>query len=143
MTLVVMTLGWICGIAFVSRYPQTDAVWPALVIGGLILAVVMRGKFGLQQLSLAILAAGLGMWRYSSIQPTFTENDLATYNNHGYADMVGIVMESPDVRDTSVRLRVEIQSIRQRGAKERTIHGLTLVTAQRIMLASDLAKCPQ
>ncbi len=132
MTLVIVVVGWIVGIVVADWNLGLGPIWPGFAIGGLILAILMRRDERARQAAFLLIGIGLGIWRYSTAQPAGpTPADLASYNDSGYAEMVGIVIDAPDVRDQDVRLRVEMQSIRQDRQDTRAVHGLALVNAER------------
>lgn len=131
MTLVYLVIGWLVGIVAVALRSSLGGLWPALVIAGFLLALMMRRDSNLRQIGLVFIAAGLGMWRYNLAQPQFTPDDLATYNDQGNAAMMGIVVDAPDVRDTKINLRVDVQSIQVSNKPQQAVHGLALVSAQR------------
>jgi competence protein ComEC len=133
-TLFYMVLGWIVGIALTAWKPSAGNLWSVLwigsVVGGIVLAFIGRKDLNLRQIGLVILSVGLGMWRYSSTQRPTTEADLAYYNDKGYAELVGIVSDAPDVTDSALRLSVDVQRIKQ-GREEHSISGTVLVRAPR------------
>jgi hypothetical protein len=141
MPLVYIAIGWITGIALAAQVPNTAAVWPAIALAGVVLVVLMRRDFRLRQFALLIAALGLGIWRYSSAQPHFTESDLATYNDKGFAAIYGTVVDTPDVRDQDVRLRVAVDSIQPQGQPAQTVHGLAIVNADRFGAISTAIGC--
>src|SRR5215475_8761225 len=122
MTLVYLVIGWIAGIALTTWNLRLGQAWPIFAVGGLIVALAMRRNVPMRQAGLLIMMAGLGMLRYSSAQPTFTSADLAYYNDKGFAEMVGIVSDAPDVRDNNIHLTVEMQSIHQND-QDIPVHG--------------------
>ncbi len=130
MTLVYLVIGWIAGIALTTWNLRLGPAWPIFTVGGLIVALAMRRNVQMRQIGLLIMMAGLGMWRYSSAQPTFTSADLAYYNDKGFAQMVGIVSDAPDVRDNNVHLTVDMQSLRVNN-QEIPVHGSALVIGDR------------
>jgi predicted membrane metal-binding protein len=131
MPLVYIAIGWITGIALAALVPNSAAVWPAITLAGVVLVVLMRRDLRLRQFALLIAALGFGIWRYSSAQPHFTASDLATYNDKGFAAVYGTVVDTPDVRDQDVRLRVEVDSIQPQGQPALTVRGLAVVNADR------------
>jgi competence protein ComEC len=131
MTLVYMVIAWSAGIVFASVAGPVGLAGPGIAIAGTVLAVLARRDIAWRQIGLCILAAGLGTWRFDAVQPHFTDADLATYNDGGYTEMVGVVAAEPDVRDNDVQLRVEVQSIQPDQQPKRAVHGLALVYADR------------
>src|SRR5258708_7912250 len=133
MTLVYVVIGWIAGLAIATWKPEFGAWWFLFAGAGLFIAVLMRGVPLWRMLGLCIIATGLGMWRYSTAQPSLTpaSTDLAAYNDHGFAEIVGIVSDTPDVRDNVVHLKVEVSSITQNKKKHVITQGTALVIADR------------
>ncbi len=130
MILVYLVAAWITGIALATWRPALGGLWPIAAIGGLIVAVLLRRDSGRRLAGLCLLMAGLGLWRTQSAQPVFTAKDAATYNDRGYAYMIGIVADAPVVKDKTMQLRVEIRYIWQ-GKGSHNVHGLALVDADR------------
>jgi competence protein ComEC len=131
MTLVYMVIAWSAGIVFASAAGTIGLAGPGLAVAGIILAALARRDMLWRQIGLCTLAAGLGAWRFDAVQPHFTDADLATYNDQGFAEMIGVVTAEPDVRDNDVQLRVEMQSIQPDQQPKREVHGLALVYADR------------
>src|SRR5579859_3661410 len=131
MTLFTIVVGWLAGIAVVGLRAPLGALWPGLIVAGVVVTVVMRRDIRLRQVGLALIASGIGMWRYNISQPTLTPDTLASYNDQGFVQMVGVVVDAPDVRDRGINLRVEMQSIQSNNQPSKDVHGLALVTADR------------
>src|SRR4051812_46219207 len=104
MILFYMVIAWIVGIVVWSSALAPIAPW--LTAAGFVSAILLRKNPLGRQIGLCMLAAGLGMWRTTTAQPTNLA--LAAHNDHGYAEMIGVVSADPDIRDNSVRLRVEV-----------------------------------
>lgn len=60
---------------------------------------------------LSIAAVFLGVLRWRAVQPDFTPKDLAWYNDQGRVSVVGVVAQDPDVRDSYVQVRVQVEQI--------------------------------
>src|SRR5258705_6293405 len=99
MTLVYLTLGWLAGLLLATWKPNAVGFAPFLLLSGFLLAVLLRRNFSYRTLALCLVAAGLGFLRFTSAQPQFTDTDLASYNDQGYAGIVRVVVDAPDVRD--------------------------------------------
>ncbi len=54
----------------------------------------------------------LAAWRYSAYQPKITPDHAAYYNDRGRVELMGVVVEDPDPRDTTVNLTLEVESLR-------------------------------
>lgn len=127
MLLLYMVLAWAAGIALASSASaQAGPIWVLCVIVGLGAAILFRRDVALRWAGLCVFALGLGMARFESAQPQFGPNDLATYNDRGQAELIGVVDDDPDVRDTSVGLRVVVERRDNRPAQ-----GVALVFAAR------------
>ncbi len=127
MTLLYMVIAWLIGILVWSS--AISPIGPWLTVAGFISAILLRKSAVGRQVGLYMLAAGLGLWRTTAAQPTNLE--LAAYNDKGYAEMEAVIVDAPDVRDNTVRLRVDVQSIRADGEDLRPIQGTALLSANR------------
>ncbi len=85
----------------------------------------------------AVLAAifFLGAWRYAAAQPMITPNHAAYYNDRGKVQVVGKVVDYPEIRDNTINLVVQVQSLSLPGSGSQRIRvanmqGLVLVQAQ-------------
>ena len=130
MTLVYLVAAWVTGIALATWRPALGAIWPFAAAGGFLIALLLRRNAGQRLVGLCLLIAGLGLLRTQSARPVFTDKDAATYNDHGYAFMIGVVADAPVVKDKNIQLRVDIRYIWQ-GSASHNVHGLALVDADR------------
>ncbi|HVO43103.1 MAG TPA: ComEC/Rec2 family competence protein [Aggregatilineales bacterium] len=136
MTLIYMAMGWIVGILLAARVPQTMSIWAAVTIGGLMAVLLTRRSPARRNLGLALLMMGLGIGRYRLSQTAITSDDIATYNDRGQFEIVGIIDDAPEVRDTTIHLRIDVQAIRPiaSGGQQTELqptHGTALVDADR------------
>ncbi len=131
MTLVYVVVAWSIGISLASSVKYFGAGWPWFIAAGAVSILLMRRETVGRRVGLCLIALGAGAWRFESVQPHFTDADLVTYNDRGSAEMVGVVIDDPEVRDNAIRLRVEMQSIRQGRQPEKAVHGLALINAER------------
>ena len=58
-----------------------------------------------------ILLFALGMLRFASMEPTFTQNDLAFYNDRGKTEMIAVITQPANVKSSSTTLTVKAESI--------------------------------
>ncbi|HLV45163.1 MAG TPA: ComEC/Rec2 family competence protein [Aggregatilineales bacterium] len=131
MTLITLAAAWLAGILLARAADFPWWVWPAAALP-LIAALVLARKQPGWRLVLAcglVLAAGGG--RYALSVPRFDETTLATYNGQGFATLEGLVVDRPDVRDTYVALRVEVDSVALEEGPPIAVEGLALVQAPR------------
>ena len=54
----------------------------------------------------------LAAWRYASYQPKIAPDHAAYYNERGRVELIGVVVEDPDLRDTTINLTLEVESLR-------------------------------
>lgn len=132
MTLVYLTVAWICGI-FCARWLWSQAVigcatpgWPFAVLAAMLTlaAIILRRRPVERLATVLLLFCVLGAWRYHAhpyaVCPT--AGDLAFYNGDDrhsvWVTVEGVVADYPDVRDvqTQYRLRVDVLTI------DRTTH---------------------
>jgi len=92
------------------------------------------GQTGLKPLSAACLLAAVlfsALWRYGLSLPSMAPDKIWYYNQAGQAKQTitfkGYVASEPDIRDTSQKLEVAVNSLKQ--APGRKISGKVLVTA--------------
>lgn len=131
MNLLYMAIAWAVGIWFTYTVPGSGSAWPLPLIAGLLLAIALRRDVTIRRAGLCLIAAGLGMWRLESALPRFTDADLARYNDQGSAEMIGVVVDDPEIRDQTIRLRVEIESIRPNDRPAKEVRGMALVYVPR------------
>ncbi len=130
MTLLWLVAAWLVGIIAASHAEHIGVAWLVIAAAGLIGLLVTRRALGWRLLFACALAFGLGAARLGLSRPVISETELAYYNDRGAAELTGIIIDAPDVRDQTVHLRVEMEAIRD-GKTERPISGLALVEAQR------------
>jgi competence protein ComEC len=73
----------------------------------------------------------LGGARLTAAIPHFGESDLATYNGTGFVTLEGVITDAPDVRDTTINLRVKVETVTLPNGETRPIQGLVLVQTPR------------
>ncbi|MGD8814834.1 MAG: ComEC/Rec2 family competence protein [Anaerolineales bacterium] len=132
MTLFWLGVAWLAGIA--AGRMATLVVWQWLVLTGLAsAAMIVFWRWRGWHLWFACLAmAALGASRLQAKLPTIDDNHIAHYNDSGrYATLMGVVVDYPDVRDTYVGLRVDVDSVRLSGEAWKPSHGRVLVRAPR------------
>jgi competence protein ComEC len=77
----------------------------------------------------------LGAWRYAATRPIITPNNAAYYNDRGKVQVIGEVVQFPEIRDRSINLVVEVQSMSLQGngtqkIESPKVRGLILVQTQ-------------
>jgi competence protein ComEC len=79
-------------------------------------------------LVLCLVALCLGAARYQAAQPTFSEADLAWYNESSPGtELVGVAFEPPDVRDTHIQVLISAEQIILPEGDRREVTGRVLV----------------
>lgn len=131
MTLITLAAAWLAGILLARAVALPWWVWPAAALP-LAAALVLARRHRGWRLALACgLALAAGGARYALSVPLFDETTLATYNERGFATLEGLIVDWPDVRDTYVALRVEVDSLMLEEAPPMEVEGLALVQAPR------------
>jgi competence protein ComEC len=74
----------------------------------------------------------LSAWRYAAYQPKVTPDHAAFYNERGRVELIGVVVEDPDPRDTTLNLTFEVESLKllddtAEGDVLQDVEGLVLV----------------
>lgn len=132
MALVALGIAWLVGIYAASQVTvPAIAVLPFVALG-VVAAVLFRQNALQRWAALCLTAALLGFLRYDLARPRFDQSSLATYNNRNQpVTVVGVVVAEPDVRDTYIALRVQVESARFGSGMEQPVRGLALVRAPR------------
>lgn len=136
MTLVYLCIAWLAGIAVGRAAQGSWWLWLGLAALALI-AFVLSPKAGKEWLTRfswrtafgCALFFSLGAARIGIALPHFDEHDLATYNDRGFVTLEGVIVAAPDVRDTHVNLRVQVESLTLPEGEERPVRGVALVQA--------------
>ncbi len=136
MTLIILGLAWLAGIALARWLDPPLPVLGLLAVPALAAALLWRRERGPRMAALGALALLAGAARLLWATPHFGPDDVAYYNDSGQVRLVGVVAGEPDVRDTyqNLRLRAESLTIDQVGAPTadaRPVEGLALVRAPR------------
>lgn len=122
MRLIYLTLGWALGIVYAAALGSPS---PLLWLVALILtAGLLWVRFEHRGLALFALAFALGGLRFLVMPQS---SPVADYNGRGFITLRGIVVAEPDVRDTRIDLRVEVQRIRPLEGPMAVTSGLVLV----------------
>ncbi|MBK9050141.1 MAG: DNA internalization-related competence protein ComEC/Rec2 [Chloroflexi bacterium] len=136
MSVVYMVLAWFVGVwlASVLPLPPSALVW--LVGGGLCVLVGLIGQRRGQMFWLVCVGmAGLGCGRMLSAQPVINTSHVSYYNNSGELTLTGLVIAEPDVRDRSVNLRLQAETLQLPGGLTLPVTGVVLVQASRFPLS--------
>lgn len=131
MLIISLTIVWLFGIWFGSKTGVVELVWFAAGLATAIIGVLFYRrhiffKFVLPHAAIFFFAAG---W-YVSALPEINSTHIAYYNEQQEVVVTGLVVDEPDVRDQSVLLRVEAESIIV-GGQLTPVKGLVLVTTPR------------
>lgn len=130
MLLIYLALAWAAGIAIAALVPLSVNLWAWWLFLPLGLLFIWRRDPLLRRAHLCLLCFLLGALRLAFAQPTFDENSLVAFNDHGARALIGDVIDPPEVRDRSTQLRVAITRVRE-GNTWREVSGLALVQAPR------------
>jgi competence protein ComEC len=107
-TLVYVVLAWAAGLVVADRSAALHPAWWWLVAAGAVIAVLFRRERALRLAGLCLLACGIAIWRYAAAQPVITPTHVGQFNDRGYATVLGIVDDYPDVRENSIRLTIRV-----------------------------------
>ncbi len=132
MTLVYLVGGWLIGIAVGQA---VDVAWWQWALGAplaLIALPLLRRLPFWRLLAACILMAMLGAARSSASRPHFTAEDIAAYNEGGFVTVEGVIAEAPDVRDTSINLRVHAETIVLGNGSSHRVGGVLLAQVPRL-----------
>jgi competence protein ComEC len=99
-------------------------------VAGVALAVILVwllwARLQHHSLALFLLAFALGGLRFGFMPQS---SPVADYNGHGFVTLRGVVADEPDVRDTRIDLRIDVQRIRPLEGPMAATSGLVLVQA--------------
>jgi len=114
MPLFWVALAFLGGILLSSIVPLPWHLWLGLGLFGLLAGVLIK-LFRRSSLLVLLLLPGflfLGAARYQAQQPVITPDHISYYNDHPQRIYVtGVIVEPPDVRDTYINLRLEVEAI--------------------------------
>lgn len=122
MRLIYLTLGWVLGIVYAAALGIPSPLPWLLALA--LTAWLLWARFQQRGLALFMLAFALGSLRFLATPQT---GPVADYNGRGFVTLRGIVVAEPDVRDTRIDLRVEVERIRPLEGPMATTSGLVLV----------------
>lgn len=133
MPLFWIALAFLGGIWLASLLPLPMWLWLGLGIFSLLAAIVIKFIRRSWMMVLLLLPgfAFLGAARYQAQQPVITPDHIAYYNDNPQKMYItGTLVEPPDVRDTYINLRIEVESIDQ-GKGDIPIHGPLLIRSSK------------
>ncbi len=118
MRLFCFSMAWLAGIG-ISRAVSLDAAQWLILAGCSLAALLLFRRNPLPRLIFSItLFFSLGGLRYVTSLPRINPAHIASRNDRGYKVTIeGIVVTSPDLRDTYTGLKIEAQSIQTDGGK--------------------------
>ncbi|MBI3243103.1 MAG: ComEC/Rec2 family competence protein [Chloroflexi bacterium] len=130
--LAIFILGWLVGIGLAPSLNWPWPAWLGVSAAGLAAAVITRHHLNWRNVAVAVVMFGLGAARWVWAQPAFDKTFIATYNNAGEATIEGIVIDEPDVRDTYVNLRIEVDTLQLKDSDSSLqVHGTVLAQVPR------------
>ncbi|MCA9939065.1 MAG: ComEC/Rec2 family competence protein [Anaerolineales bacterium] len=133
MIVVYAALAWFVGLVMASLFPFPLPVWlgaVGLAVAGILLSL-RRPSIRLPFLVLA--AMGLGGARYILSIPAIDTGHVAFYNGTDVV-LTGVVNDEPELRDTTLRLDLRVESLTIAGGATRPVSGRVLVNAARFPL---------
>jgi competence protein ComEC len=133
MRLFWLGLAWLTGLA--AARAAHLVTWQWLVLAACCLAAILlfRRTHTYRDLFLTLLIFTLGAARAGAAQNPLDPGHVAHYNDQDCRiSLTGVVVASPDVRDTYTGLRLQVESLESSCAPTRqTVHGLVLLRASR------------
>lgn len=133
MRIISVTIVWLTGLWIGSLSESADLAWFAAgsVIATIAFIFYRRQNrligLGLTHLAILCLAAGYYIWTL----PTIDDDHISYYNELQGVVVTGLVVDEPDIRDQSILLRVEAESIVVSGGQRRSVNGFVLITIPR------------
>jgi competence protein ComEC len=133
MTLFWLGLFWLTGLVVGRLTPLTTWQWLLLALCSLVALTLFRRQRPYRLLFASLLLLAAGAARFQASQRNFDPQDVAFYNDcGGKVTLTGVVVDSPDVRDTYTNLRLSVEHLTlASNAIPLEVHGLVLVRASR------------
>jgi hypothetical protein len=132
MTLFWLGLIWLASIGLASHLDLTTGEWLILCSISLVSVILFRDQKPYRILYLAIFVFTLGAARYQSNRYQPSPENIEWYNDTGsYATITGLVVRSPDIRDSYIGLQVESETLRFGS------HGTSFPTSGRILVRTS------
>ncbi|MEA3398561.1 MAG: ComEC family competence protein, partial [Patescibacteria group bacterium] len=132
---LICCLAVILGVGAASFLPAKWLVYDLWLFGGvmfgLVIAIFFWKNIKFRLVGLVILFLFLGIWRYAIGMPADTPDKIWHYNGENFS-FVGIVADEPDVRENSIKYKVESKKFKNSNASKNdfiNVSGLVLVTA--------------
>ncbi|MBN2469928.1 MAG: ComEC/Rec2 family competence protein, partial [Anaerolineae bacterium] len=112
MTIIYLTLGWAAGLVLAAHSATLTAL-PVLLFSASSLGMaLLRRKHPAQRTLLLVLAfAGFGALRMLAASASPPPDALAHTNGQGWRTIEGVISAEPDVRDTHVNLRLQVDTL--------------------------------
>lgn len=136
LSLLWLSLAFIAGILLAGEVTQSVSAWLILaavcLLAGVITFFATRRRVSQtsSRISLApflFAALFLGAARYQYNVPEITPSFIAWYNDRDYQVLVtGVVVESPDLRDTYQNLRIQVEAVDTGNLQPLPVSGLVL-----------------
>ena len=131
MSLVTISIGWLAGIWIASQLtPSNEAILLAALVP-IVGLVLWWHETRWRLIWLASLFAVFGALRFNLAIPHFDQSSISTYNNTDKITLEGVIDAEPDVRDTYINLRVNVDRLTLPDGTEQTINGVVLVRPSR------------
>jgi competence protein ComEC len=112
-TLFWLGIAWLLGIAISSSAQLITWQWLILSAGCLIGSILFRKQANFRKLFILLIMVGIGGTRFQLSSNVLDQNQIAWYNDSGaHATIRGTIIKPPDVRDTYIGLRIEVDKIR-------------------------------
>lgn len=130
MTLFYLAGAWLAGIVIANAIPAPWWAWTIAAVpafAGIGLAHRSAAKTGFA----CLLLCSLGAARFGFGLPQFDETHVASYNGIGFVTLEGTIADSPDVRDTTINLKIRVNSIALPDGEQRSVSGTVLARVPR------------
>jgi hypothetical protein len=111
MTLIALGLAWLAGIALAGWLEPPLPVLGLLALPALAGLLLWHKEARPRLAALCTLALLAGGARLLVAMPHFGPDNLAYYNDQGRVELIGVVVDEPDVRDTYQNLRLRAESL--------------------------------
>jgi len=127
MALVYLSIALVAGIYFGSRLPLPLSIALPIIFAALLAALLWRRKTAILLGGLCLTLFLCGALRFGAVP---TGDELQSYIGHGTVEIIGVVDEEPEPRDSTTNLRLSAREINTDGEWEE-VSGSILVRTTR------------
>ena len=131
MAIIYVGIAWLVGLGLGAMLKSPTWFWLVLGCGALVMALLFRRRPPVGLWLLMIGALCLGTTRYSATAREINAGQIAFYNGRDEVDLVGIVIDEPQVSDSGQQIILEAENISLPDSQHQLVEGLVLLKTGR------------